>query len=148
MDTPAPVGWFLGIRCVWETPVMDDAQLRTIWQQRRADSRVTPLAATLGTFMKHHLGRRVKQLSRLAVLWDEVIPEPLRRHTALESFRQGVLTVMVDSASHRFELQTLLRSGILQAIQERFAGPLDRIRLIPGQFYSVDHETGLERYEV
>jgi len=127
---------------------MDDAQLRTIWQQRRAETRVTPLAATLGTFMKHHLGRRVKKLSELAILWDEIIPENLRRHTALENFRQGVLTVTVDSASHRFELQTLLRGGILQAIQQRFRGALDRIRLVPGQFYSVDLETGYKRYEV
>jgi hypothetical protein len=127
---------------------MDDAQLQTIWQQRRAVSHASPLSVTLGTFMKQHLGRRVKQLSELAVLWDEVIPDNLRRHTALESFRQGVLTVMVDSASHRFELQTLLRGGVLQAVRERFRGALNRIRLIPGQFYSVDPETGRPRYEV
>lgn len=127
---------------------MDDAQLRTIWQQRRPAATVTPIAATLGSFMKHHLSRRVKQLSELAILWDEVIPDTLRRHTALESFRQGVLTVTVDSASHRFELQTLLRGGVLQAIQERFRGALNRIRLVPGQFYAVDCETGQPRYEV
>jgi hypothetical protein len=127
---------------------MDDAQLRTIWQQRRAGNRVTPLAVTLGAFMKQHLGKRVKKLSELAILWDEVIPDNLRRHTALENFRQGVLTVMVDSASHRFELQTLLRGGVFRAIQERFRGALNRIRLVPGQFYSVDRETGRRRYEV
>ncbi len=128
---------------------MDDAQLRTIWQQRRADIGATSIATTLGTFMKHHLGRRVKQLGQLAILWDEVIPETLRKHTALECFRQGTLTVIVDSASHRFELQTLLRNGVFHAIQERFKnGPLDRVRLIPGQFYSLDSETGKPRYEV
>ena len=127
---------------------MDDAQLQTIWQQRRAQTYATPVAATLGTYMKHHLGKRVKQLGELAILWDEIIPENLRRHTALESFRQGVLTVTVDSASHRFELQTLLRSGVLQAMQQRFRGALNRIRLTPGQFYSIDPETGRPRYEV
>ncbi|MBN1942477.1 MAG: DUF721 domain-containing protein [Phycisphaerae bacterium] len=127
---------------------MDDAQLRTIWQQRRVDSRVTSLGATLGVLMKQRLGRRVKQLSELAILWDEVIPENLRRHTALENFRQGVLTVTVDSASHRFQLQTLLKGGILKAVQQRFRGALDRIRLVPGQFYSVDPETGRPRYDV
>ena len=127
---------------------MDDAQLRTIWQQRRADTGATSIAATLSTFMKHHLGRRVKQLGQLAILWDEAIPDNLRKHTALESFRQGTLTVMVDSASHRFELQTLLRNGVLHVLQERFKGPLDRVRLIPGQFYSLDSETGRPRYEV
>jgi hypothetical protein len=147
-DVSAWDGGAFSICDIRETPVMDDAQLQTIWQQRRADSRITPLAATLGTFMKHHLGRRVKKLSELAILWDDVIPEKVRRHTALESFRQGVLTVMVDSASHRFELQTLLRGGILKAIQQRFRGALNRIRLVPGQFYTVDLETGRKRYDV
>ncbi|MBN1556094.1 MAG: DUF721 domain-containing protein [Phycisphaerae bacterium] len=127
---------------------MDDAQLQTIWQQRRVDSGATPLGAVLGAFMKHHLGRRVKQLSELAILWDEIIPADLRRHTALDHFQRGVLTVMVDSASHRFQLQTLLRDGLLKAIRQRFTGALDRIRLVPGQFYTVDAETGRQRYEV
>lgn len=143
------MGWFsFSFICVTERPVMDDAQLQTVWQQRRAKTYATPLAVTLGTFMKHNLGKRVKKLSELAILWDDVIPDKLRRHTALESFRGGVLTVTVDSASHRFELQTLLRGGILQTLQQRFGGALNRIRLTPGQFYSVDHETGRRRYEV
>lgn len=129
-------------------PVMDDAQLRTIWQQRRADVSATPLAATLGVLMKRHLARRVRQLGELALLWDEVIPDELRRHTALESYQRGVLTVMVDSASHRFQLQTLLSGGLLKALQQRFGGPLDRVRLVPGQFYTLDPETGRPRYEV
>lgn len=127
---------------------MDDTQLRTIWQQRRADYRVSLLAEPLGILMKRQLGRRVKKLSELAILWDEVIPEDLRKHTALEGFHRGVLTVMVDSASHRFQIQTLLRGGILTAIRERFRGGLNKIHLVPGQFYSLDRETGQKRYDV
>ncbi|MCD4825234.1 MAG: DUF721 domain-containing protein [Phycisphaerae bacterium] len=127
---------------------MDDAQLRTIWQQRQYNYRITPLSEPLGILMKHKLARRVRQLGRLAEIWDEVIPESVRDHTALDSFHRGVLTVMVDSASHRFQLQTLLTGGIMKAIQQEFSGPLNKIRLVPGQFYAVDLETGAKRYEV
>jgi hypothetical protein len=127
---------------------MDDAQLRTVWQQRRRDYRPIPLSEPLHFFMKRRLARRVKQLSQLAIIWDEVIPDRIRSHTALETFSRGVLTVMVDTASVRFQLQTLLRGGLERAIRERFSGALNKIRLTPGQFYSVDLETGAARYEV
>ena len=98
--------------------------------------------------MKHKLARRVRQLSDLAGIWDDTIPSTIRDHTALDSFHRGVLTVLVDSTSQRFHLQTLLTGGLMKAIQQRFAGPLNKIRLVPGQFYAVDLETGGKRYEI
>jgi hypothetical protein len=126
---------------------MDDTQLRTLWLQRQYHDRAVPLAQPLTMLMKYKLGKRVRQLSRLAAIWDEVLPYSVREHTALESFRNGVLTVIVDSASHRFQLQTLLTSGLMGEIRSRFAGPVNKIRLMPGQFYSIDLETGGRRYK-
>ena len=125
---------------------MEDATLRTVWQQRQFDDRIAPLGQPLALMMKHVLGKRVRQLGKLGKIWDCVIPDRIRDHTALESFNRGVLTVMVDSASHRFQLQKLLTGGLMKEIRTRFAGPLDKIRVIPGQFYSVDL-TGSNRYE-
>ncbi len=126
---------------------MDDAQLRTIWQQRQYDAQIACLSEPLAVFMKQTLAKRVKQLGQLSAIWDEVVPQPIQDHTALDSFQRGVLTVLVDSASHRFHLQTLLTGGLMKEIQERFEGALNKIRLVPGQFYSVDLETGQKRYE-
>lgn len=126
---------------------MDDAQLRTIWQQRQYDSRIACLSEPLAVLMKHKLAKRVKQLGQLGTIWDEMVPHPIQDHTALDSFQRGVLTVLVDSASHRFHLQTLMTGGLMKEIQQRFVGALNKIRLIPGQFYSVDLETGQKRYE-
>ncbi|NQU76757.1 MAG: DUF721 domain-containing protein, partial [Planctomycetes bacterium] len=81
----------------------------------------------------------------LAEAWDEVVPEEVRQHTALEGFCRGTLTVMVDSASHRFKLEMLLRGGLQRALAERFSDSLNRIKLVPGRFYSVDLE-GQPRY--
>ena len=126
---------------------MDDAQLRTIWQQRQYDRSQSQLPEPLGGLMKHRLARRVRQLSELACIWDSTIPAPIQDHTAMDSFQRGVLTVLVDSASHRFHLQTLLTGGVMKAIQQRFSGALNKIRLVPGRFYSIDLETGQKRYQ-
>lgn len=122
--------------------------MRTIWQQRRSDDRISHLAGPMAALMKHKLGKKVRQLSKLAVIWDEILPGTIREHTALDSFRGGVLTVLVDSSSHRYQLQTLLAAGLMKEMQTRFAGPLNKIRLLPGQFSSIDLETGARRYEV
>ena len=124
---------------------MDDAQLQTVWQQRQFKDRATHLGQPLAYLMKHRFARLVRQLSNLAKIWDEVIPAKIAEHTALESFHRGVLTVVVDSAAHRFRLQVLLMGGLQKAIQERFNGPLNKIRLMPGQFQSVELPAGSEQ---
>jgi predicted nucleic acid-binding Zn ribbon protein len=126
---------------------MDDRQLQTVWHQRQARPGVSALGEPLALLMKHTLGKKVRQLGALAAIWDEVIPESIAAHTALEGFQRGVLTVLVDSASHRFQLQTLLEGGLRQAIQERFSAGIRKIRLVPGQFASIDVD-GSPRYEV
>lgn len=125
---------------------MDEAQLRTVWQQKQLRDRAALVGEPLAMLMKHKLARRVRQLSRLAVVWDEVVPAQVREHTALESFANGVLTVVVDSAPHRFQLETMLRGGLTRAIQASFSGSLNKVRLVPGQFASVDL-AGARRYE-
>ena len=126
---------------------MDDAQLRTVWEQRQLPSRLCHLSEPLTLLMKHSLSKKVRQLGQLAEIWDEVVPEEIAEHTALESFSREVMTVMVDSAAHRFQLQTLLRGGLMKIIQKQFSGAIQKIRLIPGQFYSIDL-TGAPRYEL
>ena len=126
---------------------MDDAQLRTIWQQRQPKARLSHLSEPLTILMKHNLAKKVRQLSKLAEIWDEVVPAQIANHTALDGFTRGVLTVLVDSAAHRYQLRTLLDGGLMAAIRERFSGAIDKVRLVPGQFYAVD-VTGAPRYEV
>ena len=125
---------------------MDDAQLQTVWQQRQIRDRVAPLSSPLATLMKHTLGKRVRQLSQIAGAWDELIPDNLREHTALETYSRGTLTVIVDSSPHRFQLKTLLDGGLHKALQQRVICPINKIRLVPGQFYAID-VAGAARYE-
>ena len=124
---------------------MDDRQLRTAWQNRQQQDATTQLCGPLTMLMQHTLRRRVRQLGELARVWDQVIPEEFHDHTALEGFSRGTLTVLVDSAPHSYQLETLLREGLLRLITQRFSGALNRVKLVPGQFYSVDVE-GFQRY--
>ena len=126
---------------------MDDAQLRTIWQQRQPPNDLSHLSEPIALLMKRTLGQRVRQLAELAAVWDEVVPQEIAEHTALESFSRGLLTVLVDSAPHRYQLQSLLGAGLLKAIQQRFRGAIRKIRAVPGQFYAIDL-AGQRRYEV
>ncbi len=119
---------------------MEDAQLQTVWQQRQFPHRCDPISKPLTLFMKHTLGKRVKQLTQVAGIWRELIPDELAGHTALESFQRGVLTVLVDTAAHRFQLQTLLRGGLEAQIRRRCTCALRKIRLVPGRFYQLDEQ--------
>ncbi len=125
---------------------MDDAQLRTVWQQRQFSHRTSHISQSVTYLMKYTLAKRVRQLSKLGEVWDEVVPQELSEHTALESFNRGVLSVLVDSASHRFQLQTMLDGGLTGEIRSRFSGALNKIKLVMGQFYAIDLN-GSQRYE-
>jgi hypothetical protein len=125
---------------------MNDTKLRTIWQQRQLGQPAMPLAGPLAMLVKHQLEKRVRQLGQLGVIWEQLVPASLAEHTALESFNRGVLTVAVDSAAHRFELQTLLGGGLQREIQARFGGAIQRIKLQARQFGQLD-ESGSVRYD-
>ena len=96
------------------------------------------LAGTLRHLVRRRLARRVKTIGKLSQAWDESVPETIREHTALISFNRGTLTVAVDSAAHRYQLEVLLRGGLLRAIRERFKGPLNRVRIVPGKFDALE----------
>ena len=125
---------------------MDDTLLQTVWQQRRPWERAAHVSQPIQMLMKYRLARRVRALSRMAEIWDDVVPAEIREHTALERLDRGTLTVMVDSAAHRFRLQMLLNGGLLKEIQHRFCEALNKVRLVPGQFCAVD-VAGERRYE-
>ncbi|MFW6066204.1 MAG: DUF721 domain-containing protein [Planctomycetota bacterium] len=125
---------------------MDDALLQTIWQQRRPAERASHVSGPVQMFMKYRLAKRVRALGQLAGIWDELVPADIRDHTALERLQRGTLTVTVDSSAHRFRLQMLLNGGLTAQMRQRFSGALNKVRLVPGQFYSVDSAGGV-RYD-
>jgi hypothetical protein len=105
-----------------------------------AKQRTTEAGAALGPelvgFFKHSVEKRQARFSRIAQRWGVLIPEMYNRHCALDSFSKGVLTVLVDSSSHLYQLKQLLLAGLNQQVLLacKSAG-LRKIVLRPGRWY-------------
>jgi Dna[CI] antecedent, DciA len=78
--------------------------------------------------------RRQKSLGAIAELWDELTPRELALRTRLATFRGGVLTVHVESASVRYDLDRALRDGLEAALRTGCAATLTRVKVIVRAF--------------
>ncbi len=69
-------------------------------------------------------------------------------HCALDSFSKGVLTVLVDSSPHLYQLKQLLLAGLNQQLLLacKSAG-LRKIVLKPGRWYQGDGQECKLRFE-
>ncbi len=67
-------------------------------------------------FFRTSVEKRQGKLTKIAAHWTQLVPELISDHCALESFNRGTLTVIVDTASHLFELKQLLLAGIEQQL--------------------------------
>jgi hypothetical protein len=69
------------------------------------------------------------QLGQMIDLWFQLVPTELRNHTAICALKRGVLTVDVDSASVRFELDRRLREGLIDQLRQHFRGTLRQVKI-------------------
>ena len=70
-----------------------------------------------------------ERLSNLETAWREVVGEQIAAHTRIESFRGGMVTVAMDSAPVRQELELVGREELLVVFREKLAagsGPFVR----------------------
>jgi len=80
------------------------------WRARR--ERDLTLGFLKDTF-KREVEKPFKQLE---------VPQELAAHTKLESLSRGVLRVVVDSAGRHYELDRLLREGLMRELTRRHKG--------------------------
>jgi hypothetical protein len=95
------------------------------------------------TFFKQSVQKRQTKLSKIGECFATLVPETLTDHCALESLSRGTLTVLVDSASHLYELKQLLLAGLEQQLTMacKSAG-LKKIALKPGRWYEDNDNAG------
>jgi hypothetical protein len=115
----------------------EEAELRRLARVKHV---ATPATAALGPelidFFKHSVQKRQTKLAKLADAWSRLVPELLNEHCALEGFSRGTLTVLVDSASHLYELKQLLLAGLQDQLLIACAScGLRKISLKPGRWY-------------
>jgi hypothetical protein len=112
-----------------------EAEFKRLARVKRTDRiSAAPLGPEMLSFFQHSVQKRQTKLSQLAACWAQLVPETLSDHCSLESLSRGTLTVLVDSASHLYELKQLLLAGLQQQLflACKFAG-LKKITLRPGR---------------
>src|SRR5882724_9570252 len=114
-----------------------EAEFKRLARVKRSDrNAAAPIGPEMLHFFQHSVQKRQTKLSQLAACWAQLVPETLSDHCALESLSRGTLTVLVDSASHLYELKQLLLAGLQQqlVLACKFAG-LKKVSLKPGRWY-------------
>jgi hypothetical protein len=116
----------------WRAQDSELRRLSTI-KQTRSDF-ASPLGPEMVNFFQNSVQKRQTKLTQLAACWSQLVPETLADHCSLESLSRGTLVVLVDSASHLYELKQLLLAGLQQQLflACKFAG-LKKISLKPGR---------------
>jgi hypothetical protein len=99
-------------------------ELRRLRGNRSRDiSIASTIAATASAAASTH-----KKLGELIEIWERHVPANIANRTTLLGIRAGVLNVSVDSSSTAFELDRLLRSGLLNELRREYRGTLSRVK--------------------
>ena len=118
----------------------DEAELRRISRVKRTvRDPESPLGVEMVDFFKQSIAKRQTKFAKIGECWSKIVPETFCEHTSLEAFTKGTLTVLVDSASHLYELKQLLLAGLQQQLLLacKSAG-LRKIQLRRGRWYDGD----------
>jgi hypothetical protein len=99
-----------------------------------------PMGGKLGAdvvhFFKQSVDKRQRKFGKIAQCWLQLVPEKLAEHCALESLHRGSLTVMVDSASHLYEIKQLMLAGLEKQLKLACSSAgLRKVLLKPGRWY-------------
>ena len=117
---------------------MNDELKRLARVKQSAPAAVDALGPELVSFFKHSVQKRQTKLAKIAECWGRLVPGLLNEHCALEGFspKTGTLTVVVDSASHLYELKQLLLAGLQQQLLLACSSSgLRKIALRRGRWY-------------
>jgi len=117
----------------------DKSQLDRVWRNRQRPGTVHPLKEGVQFFLKKVVYPREKKMSAVAHAWTELLPEELQEHSWLAGIQKGQLKVLVDSAAHLYELNLLVKGGLLNQLRDLCPNvSLSAIRLERGMWYRVD----------
>lgn len=122
----------------------EEAELKRLAQVKRFDApQIGALGPEMVAFFQQSVQKRQTKLAKIGECFGKLVPETLIDHCSLESLNRGTLTVLVDSASHLYELKQLLLAGLQQQLTLacKSAG-LKKITLKPGRWYEEKPDAG------
>ena len=79
--------------------------------------------------LKRSLKRSNTQLLQIAEVWKAEVPEIIYEQTHPVSLKNGVLQVAVNGSAMSYQLQQLIRGGLLQKLQTQINTPLRKIKV-------------------
>ncbi len=122
----------------------EEARLRSIGQRGKVKVAGLKVGKLVQQFWVKKVAPLQKKFGQLAQAWEELLPDELRRHSCLDTFQRGVLRVLVDSDAHYYELNLIIREGLVdrvRALCPRLS--IREIRLVRGTWYQRDEEGNL-----
>jgi hypothetical protein len=94
---------------------MDDLT-RQLARIHRVKQQTRYAPASLGdeavSLFNKDIRKRHEKFGKISDAWATLVPELLRERATLSAYTKGTLTVLIDSASHLYELRQLLGSGL------------------------------------
>ena len=104
------------------------SQLERLRNWRARPLRDTSIADEVQT-MRNGLRKGNRQSTSLVEAWDELVPPHIARQATIVSLRSGVLEVATDGAAVAYQLNRLIRSGLLRDLQCASKGTLKKIKV-------------------
>lgn len=89
---------------------------------------VARLGDVLIPWYEKTVSKPAAKLEGISELWEALVPPELLQRTRLVGFHRGTLTVALDSAPVRAQLDVLLRGGLLRKLQTESRGTLYRVK--------------------
>jgi hypothetical protein len=94
-----------------------DLEIARLSRNKRVETpSASPLGPELVAFYKQSVEKRQAKFGKIASYWAVLVPLTLADHCSLESLTRGTLVVLVDTASHLYELKQLLLAGLEQQL--------------------------------
>jgi hypothetical protein len=91
-------------------------------------ARLTGLGDILNPWFDKTIQKPSEKLDCVADLWLQLVPKKLADHSRIIAFHRGVLTVALEHATLKAELDGLMRQGLERKIQTASKGAVFRIK--------------------
>ena len=104
------------------------AQVEQLREWRKRKVRDTSIESSLIEFRKS-LKKSNKQLAQIMQAWDNEVPQQLSQNAIPISLRAGILEISVTDSSTSYQLNQLIRAGLLCKLQKQCVGTLKQIRV-------------------
>ena len=79
--------------------------------------------------LQRSLKKTNNQLSQIYELWESVVPEKIKANAHPISLQRGVLEIAANGSPTSYQLQRLIREGLLQALQSQCTTHLKKIKI-------------------